>query len=39
MPGEKYSYISSTLVREIAKYGGDVSAFVPAAIARKLKSN
>ena len=23
MPGEKYSYISSTLVREIAKYGGE----------------
>lgn len=29
MPGEKYSFISSTLVREIAKYGGDVSEFVP----------
>ena len=29
MPSEKYSYISSTLVREIAKYGGDVSDFVP----------
>src|SRR4029450_4240243 len=28
MPGEKYSYISSTLVREVAKYGGDVDAFV-----------
>jgi pantetheine-phosphate adenylyltransferase len=29
MPGEKYSFISSTLVREIAKYGGDVKDFVP----------
>ena len=29
MPGEKYSYISSTLVREIARYGGDVKDFVP----------
>lgn len=29
MPGEKYSFISSTLVREIAKYGGDVNDFVP----------
>lgn len=29
MPSEKYSYISSTFVREIAKYGGDVSGFVP----------
>lgn len=38
MPGEKYSYISSTLVREIAKYGGDVTSFVPESVARKLKS-
>lgn len=30
MPGEKYSFISSTLVREIAKYGGEVKDFVPA---------
>ncbi|NOS85055.1 MAG: pantetheine-phosphate adenylyltransferase [Ignavibacteria bacterium] len=40
MPGEKYSFISSTLVREIAKYGGDIRDFVPAAavsvIERKL---
>ncbi len=38
MPGEKYSYISSTLVREIARYKGDVSAFVPKEVAEKLKS-
>jgi len=37
MPGEKYSYISSTLVREVAKYGGDLSSFVPKRIAQKLK--
>jgi pantetheine-phosphate adenylyltransferase len=37
MPGEKYSYISSTFVKEIAKYGGDVSAFVPPAVNRMLK--
>ncbi len=29
MPGEKYSYISSTLVREIVKYGGEVKDFIP----------
>lgn len=28
MPAEQYSYISSSLVREIAALGGDVSAFV-----------
>ncbi len=27
-PSEKYSYISSTLIREIARLGGDVSNFV-----------
>jgi pantetheine-phosphate adenylyltransferase len=37
MPGENYSFISSSLVREIAKYGGDVSSFVPAIVIVKLK--
>ena len=37
MPNEKYSYISSTFVREIAKYGGDVSGFVPKAAEEMLK--
>ncbi len=37
MPGEKYSYISSTLVREVAKYGGDVSEFVPAEAAEMIR--
>lgn len=36
MPNEKYSYISSTFVREISKYSGDVSAFVPDLVKKKL---
>jgi pantetheine-phosphate adenylyltransferase len=28
-PAEQYSFISSSLVREIARLGGDVSGFVP----------
>ena len=28
-PSQEYSFISSTLVREVAKLGGDVSKFVP----------
>ncbi len=28
MPSEKYAYLSSSLVREVASLGGDVSAFV-----------
>lgn len=35
-PAEKYSYISSTLVREIASLGGDVSQFVPPKVAQAL---
>ena len=36
-PAEKYSYISSTLVREIASLGGDVSNFVHPKVAHALK--
>ncbi len=37
-PSEKLSYISSSLVREIASLHGDISPFVPAVVARALKS-
>ncbi|MDK2776687.1 MAG: pantetheine-phosphate adenylyltransferase [Pseudomonadota bacterium] len=36
-PAEQYSYISSTLVREIASLGGDVSNFVHPQVAKALK--
>lgn len=36
-PSENCSFISSTLVREIAIYGGDVSKFVHPAVARALE--
>lgn len=32
----QYSFLSSSLVKEIAKYGGDVSAYVPKQILAKL---
>jgi pantetheine-phosphate adenylyltransferase len=32
MPSEKYSYISSSLIKDIAKRGGDVSSFVPKVV-------
>ena len=32
-----HSFLSSSLVKEIARFGGDVSAFVPAEVARKMK--
>ena len=31
-PSEQYSFISSTLVREIARLNGDVSKFVPKVV-------
>mgnify|MGYP002738577252 CR=1 FL=1 len=36
-PAEKYGFISSSLVREIARLGGDVSGFVPPAVLAALK--
>ena len=37
MPHEKYSYLSSRLVREIALLGGDVSIFVTPMVEKMLK--
>jgi pantetheine-phosphate adenylyltransferase len=37
MPNEKYTYLSSNFVREIAKLGGDVSKFVPAVVLKALQ--
>ncbi len=31
-----YSFLSSSLVKEVAKYGGDVSGLVPDVVARRL---
>ena len=36
-PAEQYSYISSTIVREVAALGGDVSNFVHPLVAKTLK--
>ena len=35
---EKYTYISSSMVREIASFGGDVERFLPASIAGDIIS-
>jgi pantetheine-phosphate adenylyltransferase len=37
MPNEKYTYLTSTLIREIAQYGSNVSDFVPDCVAKQLK--
>ncbi|MSU24101.1 MAG: pantetheine-phosphate adenylyltransferase [Opitutus sp.] len=37
MPSEQFSYTSSSLVKQIAKLGGDMANFVPANVAAELK--
>ena len=37
-PAEQYGFISSSLVREISRLGGDVSGFVPPAVAAALQA-
>jgi pantetheine-phosphate adenylyltransferase len=36
MPKEEYTYLSSRIVKEIARLGGDVSSFVPTCVAKAL---
>jgi pantetheine-phosphate adenylyltransferase len=36
VPHEKYTYLNSTIVREVARLGGDVSDFVPPGVRRRL---
>ncbi|HEV3219218.1 MAG TPA: pantetheine-phosphate adenylyltransferase [Candidatus Acidoferrales bacterium] len=38
MPAEAYSYLSSRLVREIARLGGPVQGMVPAIVEQRLKT-
>lgn len=35
-PAEQYEFISSSMIREIAKLQGDVSSFVPAIVKQRL---
>jgi pantetheine-phosphate adenylyltransferase len=37
MPSEAYSYVSSRLVKEVARLGGDVTGLVPAEVVARLK--
>ncbi|MFH1541833.1 MAG: pantetheine-phosphate adenylyltransferase [bacterium] len=37
MTDYKYSYLSSSFVKQIAKLGGDISELVPKAVSEKLK--
>lgn len=37
-PSEQYTFISATIVREIAKFGGDVSHFVHPVVAERIRA-
>ncbi len=38
MPAQEWSYISSTLVKEVALHGGNVDYFLPGPIAKEVKA-
>jgi pantetheine-phosphate adenylyltransferase len=38
MPKEEYTYLSSRIVKEIARLGGDVEEFLPAQVAAALRA-
>lgn len=37
MTDEKYFFVSSSLVKEISHFGGDMASFVPACVVKALK--
>jgi pantetheine-phosphate adenylyltransferase len=37
MPSQRYSFVSSRLIKEVVSMGGDVSAFVPRDVERRLR--
>lgn len=38
MPAEKYSYVSSRLIKSVFELGGDVSSLVPPLVVERLKA-
>lgn len=39
MPNENYSYVTASSIREIARYGGDTSAFVPQSVQKYIEAH
>jgi phosphopantetheine adenylyltransferase len=37
MPNEKYSYLNSSLVRELASYDANMKEFLPEYVLQKLR--
>ncbi len=38
MPSEQYTYLSSSMIKEIARLNGDISPFVPNAFVERIKA-
>jgi pantetheine-phosphate adenylyltransferase len=38
MPHARYTYLNSTIIRNLAQFQGDVSEFVPPIVEKKLKA-
>ena len=38
MPQEEYSYVTASTVREVARYGGDTSLFLPPSVQRYVEN-
>ncbi len=39
MTALEYGFLSSSLVKEIARFGGDVSGMVPPSVAERLRAS
>jgi len=37
VPKEEYTYLSSKLVKEVVRFGGDVSSLIPSVVHKALK--
>jgi len=37
-PSEQHMFISATIVREVARFGGDIASFVHPAVAARLRA-
>jgi pantetheine-phosphate adenylyltransferase len=39
MPDQKYTYLNSTLVKEVARHGGTITGLVPPLVERRLRES
>lgn len=37
MPHERYTYLNSSIIRELGRYGQDITEFVPPVVAERMK--